>query len=200
MVNIVTISGSLRSGSANSAALRAAADYINGVEPAVGQGPVTLTEAAIDNLPLYNEDVEDVGWPGPVQLLRNVVGAADALIIATPEYNGSMSGALKNALDWLSRPYGDAPLQAKPAATLSASPSAYGAKWAHDHLRHVLEACGVRLVNPEPVTLAHVVDSVDAQGDVIGSEALLSIRRIADQVLVCARAGSPRFGATPESA
>jgi len=200
MVHIVTISGSLRTGSVNSAALRAAAHYIRSVEPAVGQPPVTLTDAAIDNLPLYNEDVEEVGWPHPVQRLRSAVAHADALIFATPEYNGSMPGALKNALDWLSRPHGDAPLEAKLAATLSASPSAYGAKWAHDHLRHVLEACGVRLINPEAVTLAHVIDSVDAQGDIIGSEALLSIRRVADQVLTCARADSQFSGATPGSA
>jgi chromate reductase len=198
MVNIVLISGSLRTESANAAALRAAAQYITGVEPADGQDPMTVTDAAIDDLPLYSEDLEEVGWPSPVQRLRSAVATADALMIATPEYNGSMSGVLKNALDWLSRPYDDNPLQGKPAATLSASPSSYGAKWAHDHLRHVLEACGVRLVNPEAVTLPQVFESLDAHGDIVGSEALTSIRRLADEVLARVRPGSPVAAGTPE--
>lgn len=183
MVTIVLISGSLRAESANTAALRAAAGYLAGIERLDGNPPVSIVHAAVDDLPIYSEDVEDVGWPHPVQRLRAVVATADALMIATPEYNGSMPGGLKNALDWLSRPYDAGVLRGKPVATVSASPSPYGGKWAHDHLRHVLEVCGVRLVAAEAVTLPHVFDSLDAAGEIVDVEALTRIRRVADEAL-----------------
>ena len=187
MLNIVLISGSIRAESANTAVLRAAADYLAGADAASGREPVSVTRAAIDDLPAYNEDVEEVGWPHPVQRLRDIVADADAILVSTPEYNGSMPGVLKNALDWMSRPHGDGVLQGKVAATISASPSPYGAQWAQEHLRAVLEACKVTLVNPEPVTLANAFDALDAHGEVTAPDALVAIRRLTDQVLARSR-------------
>jgi chromate reductase len=189
MVTIALISGSLRAESANTAALRAATEYFHGADRADGREPVSVIQAAIDDLPLYSEDVEEVGWPHPVQRLRDIVAGADALVVATPEYNGSMSGVLKNALDWLSRPYGDGILQGRLAATISASPSAYGAKWAQDHLRHVLETCQVTLINSEAVTLTNVFDALDAQGEIADPVALAAIRRLAAHVVARAHQG-----------
>jgi chromate reductase len=180
MMNIVLVSGSVRTDSANSAVLRAAAAHL--AEADVPGSPVAAVTASVGDVPLYSEDVEDEGWPQPVQELRDVVAAADALIISTPEYNGSMPGGLKNALDWLSRPYGASMLEGKLVATVSASPSPHGAKWAQDHLRHVLGVCSARLINAEEVTVPQVFDARDDSGDIVDPEILGAIRSLADEV------------------
>jgi chromate reductase len=141
-----------------------------------------VATAPIADVPLYSEDVEAQGWPAPVEDLRNAVVAADGLIISTPEYNGSIPGGLKNALDWLSRPNGASLLEGKLVATISASPSPHGAKWAQDHLRHVLDVCSARLINAEEVTVPQVFDARDDSGDVIDAETLAAIGRLADEV------------------
>ena len=186
MVNVVLISGSLRADSANRAALRAVAAHLAEVDPVDGQPAITVTESAIGELPLYSEDVETTGWPDQVQHLQHAVATADALIIATPEYNGSMPGGLKNALDWLSRPYGAGALAGKPVATVSASPSPYGARWAHDHLRHVLDVSGAELINADAVVLPQVFDARDETGDIADADVLAMLGRLASEVLVAA--------------
>jgi chromate reductase, NAD(P)H dehydrogenase (quinone) len=183
MVTIALLSGSLRAGSANAAVLRAAARHLTHVDPVGGRRRSSCTQIAIDDLPMYSEDIEDAGWPEEVQHVRHAVAAADALIVSTPEYNGSMPGGLKNALDWLSRPYDASLLRAKPVATLSASPSPHGAKWAQDHLRHVLEVCGARLINAEAVVLPAVFDARDESGEIAERGALAAIRELGDAVL-----------------
>src|SRR5579875_4200863 len=99
----------------------------------------------LGEIPPYNQDLED--WlPLPVADLRARIAAADGLLFATPEYNGSVSGVLKNAVDWASRPKGEAVLLNKPAAVIGASQGAFGAVWAQADLRKSLGIAGARVV------------------------------------------------------
>jgi chromate reductase len=133
-MRILGISGSLRKGSYNRLLLRAAAAEL----PASMRFDVWEGLAA---LPPYDEDRE--GSTGvPVAAFRRALARVDALLIATPEYNHSVPGALKNALDWASRPLHDNPLRGKPAAVVGASTGLFGAVWAQAELRKVLTAIG----------------------------------------------------------
>ena len=111
-ITILAICGSLRQGSYNKAALRTAIE-----EKPPG---MTIETADIGSIPLYNEDVRALGFPPPVEKLRAQIAAADALLFVTPEYNYSMPGVLKNAIDWASRPP-DQPFAGKPVAMMGAS-------------------------------------------------------------------------------
>jgi chromate reductase len=106
-------------------------------------------------IPPYSEDDEHL-LPPVVAALKAAITAADAVLIATPEYNGSIPGQLKNALDWVSRPPKDSPLRGKPAAVIGASTGLFGAVWAQAELRKVLKTIGARMVESElPVAQAH---------------------------------------------
>jgi chromate reductase len=119
MALVLGISGSLRADSYNTQLLHTARELLpEGVE-------LELYDA-IHLLPAYDQDIEDSGAPGPVQDLRARIGVAGALLIATPEYNGSLPGLLKNAIDWASRPRGDASLANKPVAVIGATTGAFG--------------------------------------------------------------------------
>lgn len=137
---IAGIAGSLRRGSFNRMLLQAATQVLPpGVE--------LTTFDALDRIPPFNEDWESGPAPLAVAQLRQLIADSDGLLIATPEYNGSIPGQLKNALDWASRPHGSAALQHKPAAVISASPSATGAAWAAADLSKVLTVAGAKVVN-----------------------------------------------------
>ena len=125
-VKVLGISGSLRKASYNTAALRAALELIP-------EG-LTLEIADIAEIPLYNDDVRLQGFPPSTQKLREQIGAADALLFATPEYNYSFSGVLKNTVDWASRPP-DPPIVGKPVAIMGAAQSLWGTMRAQYHLR-----------------------------------------------------------------
>src|SRR5262249_53708528 len=127
-LKLLGISGSLRSRSYNSGALRAMASL-------VPEG-AALSIASLVDLPFYNADVEQRGFPASVERFRKEVAAAGALIFAAPEYNFSVSGVLKNALEWLSRPP-DPPAFGKPCAIFGASVSPLGTARGQFHLRHV---------------------------------------------------------------
>ena len=140
-MRILAISGSLRRDSHNSALLRAAADLLPpGAELRIADG--------LREIPPFDEDLMP-GRPDPVQALWDEVEAADAVLIATPEYNHSIPGQLKNALDWLSRPLIESPLRNKPAAVTGASTGMFGAVWAQAEARKVLSAIGARVVDTE---------------------------------------------------
>lgn len=146
MTEILGVSGSLRANSYNTALLRAAAHL------ALPAQRLTLW-SGLETIPPFNEDHEDA--PGAaVAAMRTAVERCDAVLIATPEYNTTVPGQLKNALDWLSRPTGNGPLVGKGVAVIGASRSAYGARWSQQAVRHVLEACGAVLVG-EPLCIAH---------------------------------------------
>jgi NAD(P)H-dependent FMN reductase len=133
MATLVMVSGSLRAASTNGAVVRAAAEFAR-AHPAVD-----VHIASIGSLPLFDEDVEAAGDPVEVVKFKNLIARADAVVISTPEYNASVPGVLKNAIDWASRPYGESVLTGKRVAVLSASPSNYGGRWAQDHLRAILD-------------------------------------------------------------
>jgi chromate reductase len=141
-MRVLGISGSLRRGSLNSALLRAAAERL----PA---GAELVEFDRLREIPPYDEDVEVEGTPAVVEELRQAVREADAVLIATPEYNHSIPGQLKNALDWVSRPAGKSALNGKPAAAIGASTGMFGAVWAQAELRKVLGALGGRVVEAE---------------------------------------------------
>jgi chromate reductase, NAD(P)H dehydrogenase (quinone) len=148
-VVVLGISGSLRAGSFNTALLRAAA----GLLPPSARMPL-YTDLAL--LPPYSEDADAEPAPFAVERLRAGIHAADALLIATPEYNASIPGQLKNALDWASRPYTDNALREKPVAVIGASTGIFGAVWAQAELRKVLATAGAEILDDElPVGSAH---------------------------------------------
>jgi chromate reductase len=137
---ILAISGSLRSDSVNTSLLRAAAAV---------SGDDTWVElwCGLGAIPPFNEDAEH-DTPASVADMRAAIAGADALLISTPEYNGSIPGQLKNALDWASRPYGDSVLTGKLVGVTSASPGDYGGAWAAEHLGKVLQIAGSEVLEP----------------------------------------------------
>jgi len=141
-VTIAAIAGSLRAGSHTRALLRAAARNLPpGIRLVIWDG--------LAHVPPYSEDAEAGPAPAGVAALRALIAGAGALLIATPEYNGSIPGQLKNALDSASRPRGGAVLDGKPAAAISASPSPRGGAWALADLRKVLTVIGAGLTGTE---------------------------------------------------
>jgi chromate reductase len=166
-MRILAISGSLREGSFNTSLLRAALEAApEGVELELWDG--------IGELPLYQEDLEgDV--PESVRRLREDWAAADAILFATPEYNGSVPGGLKNAIDWASRPRLDAVLRNKPVAVIGASTGQFGALWAQQDLKRILGIAGARVVGTEiPVSRAH--ERFDHEGRLLDGELFEQLR------------------------
>jgi chromate reductase len=148
-MRILAISGSLRAASHNTALLRAAAE----LSPA--DVDVELFEG-LEDLPPYNEDRDTPSPPAAVARLRAQIDAADAVLFATPEFNGTMPGQLKHVVDWASRPHRSSVLWGKPAAVVGASVTDYGAIWAQDHLRKALGLAGARVLDVElPIARAH---------------------------------------------
>jgi chromate reductase, NAD(P)H dehydrogenase (quinone) len=155
-VRVLAISGSLRRDSYNTKLLRAAAELAPaGVELELYDG--------LGALPPYNADADGEPALAPVQDLRDRIAAADAVLIATPEYNGSMPGQLKTAVDWASRPFPESSLRNKPAAIMGASVTAYGAMWAQTDLRRVLGLAGARVVGEE-LPVAKAPEHFDDEG------------------------------------
>jgi chromate reductase len=141
-MRILGLPGSLRRGSHNVALLRAAASLLPpGVELEVFDG--------LGDLPLYDADRDIQPADAAVARLREAIADADAVLIATPEYNGSIPGVLKNALDWASRPFPDSALQGKPVAVIGASTGLFGAVWAQAETRKVLGVIGADVIDDE---------------------------------------------------
>ena len=154
-LKVLGISGSLRRGSYNTAALRTCAELL----PA----GLTMTYARIDDIPLFNQDVFDAGMPEPVKRFRAEVAAADGLLIASPEYNFSVTAALKNAIDWGSRAPNQV-FQDKPVAIFSATTGPVGGARNQYDLRRILtQLWGHVLPRPE-VFIGNAQSKFDAQG------------------------------------
>jgi chromate reductase len=142
-MRLLAISGSLRAASYNTALLREAAAL------APDEVEIELFEG-LDRLPPYNEDHDTDEPPAEVARLRAEIAAADGVLFSTPEYNGTLPGQLKHAVDWASRPYGQrSSLWGKPVAVIGASVTDYGALWAQDHLRKALGIAGARVLEAE---------------------------------------------------
>lgn len=159
-MKVLGISGSLRRDSYNTKLLRAAEELL----PPFAE--LELWEG-LKAVPAFDEDDE----PGPEEVasLREAVARADVLLFATPEYNASIPGQLKNAVDWLSRPVATSVLRGKPALVVGASTGAFGAVWAQAELRKVLATAGARVVEAE-VAVGHAHMKFDEDGRLIDEE------------------------------
>jgi len=166
-MRILAVSGSLRESSFNTSLLRAAIEAApDGVELELWEG--------LGDLPLYDEDLESDA-PESVRRLRDDWAAADAILFATPEYNGSVPGGLKNAIDWASRPKLEAVLRNKTVAVVGASTGRFGALWAQQDLKRILGIAGARVVGTEiPVSLAH--ERFDNEGRLLDGEVFAQLR------------------------
>ena len=185
-MRILGISGSLRAGSLNSQLLRLAAEELpEGIE-------LELYDE-LASIPPFDQDLVDL-VPDEVERLKQAVAESDALLVATPEFNGSIPGQLKNAIDWVSRPLADNPARGKPVAVIGASTSSFGGIWAQRELKKVLGILGTRvldvelpvakadqrLAEPDPelrAELASVVNALvaDVEGSRSGSSAVAAM-------------------------
>jgi chromate reductase, NAD(P)H dehydrogenase (quinone) len=154
-MKVCGLCGSLRRGSFNAAALRAACD--------LAPAGLSIETGEIGDLPLYNDDVRLAGYPPPVARLRAQLSAADAILIVTPEYNYSVPGVLKNAIDWASRPP-DQAFDGKPVAVMGASPSLLGSARAQYHLRQMLIFLNALPVNRPEVFITQANAKFDEAG------------------------------------
>jgi chromate reductase len=168
-MRVLGISGSLRRDSHNSRLLQAAA----GLLPA---GTELELYDGLAEIPPFSEDDEHAP-PVAVVALKDAIAAADAVLFVTPEYNGSIPGQLKNALDWVSRPRASTPLADKPVAVVGASTGLFGAVWAQAELRKVLSTIGARVLERDlPLGQAH--ETLDADGLPLDADAREALRQI----------------------
>jgi chromate reductase len=156
-MRVLGISGSLRQDSHNTALLRAAGEFIS------EQGVEFEVFDALKSIPPYDED-DDIGeGSAAVARLRQAIAGAEAVLFATPEYNSSIPGVLKNAVDWASRPLATNALRNKPVAVIGASTGMFGAVWAQAELRKVLGATGARVADVE-LAVGHAHEQLDPSG------------------------------------
>ncbi len=178
-MRVLGIAGSLRPGSHNAALLRAAAGLVpSGAELVVFDG--------LRAVPPYDEAQDGARAPAAVRALRDAVAGADALLLATPEYNASIPGVLKNAVDWASRPYPASALRGRPAAVIGASTGLFGAVWAQAELRKVLATAGAAPLDRElPVGQADAAFAPD--GSLADPELAGALRALLDELAGVAR-------------
>jgi NAD(P)H-dependent FMN reductase len=171
-ITVLALVGSLRAASINRQIAELAA------EVAVDGVAVTIFEG-LGDLPFYNEEIDDVMNPdapalAPVAALRAAAADADAALVVTPEYNGSYPAVLKNAIDWLSRPFGDGALKGKPLAVIGGSFGQYGGVWAHDDTRKSFGIAGARVV--EEIKLSVPFKTLNGQHPREHAEVLANVR------------------------
>jgi chromate reductase, NAD(P)H dehydrogenase (quinone) len=178
-MKILGISGSLRRGSYNTSLLGAAVGLLpDEVEFELWGG--------LKEVPPYDEDDDTEEAPAAATALREAIAGADAVLFATPEYNSSVPGQLKNAIDWVSRPLATNPLRNKPVAVVGASTGAFGAVWSQGELRKVLAATGARVVEGE-VAVGHAPTRFDEEGRLVDENLLEQLEEVV-AVLVAAAA------------
>jgi chromate reductase len=179
-MKVLGISGSLRRDSHNTSLLLAAGELLpDGAELELWDG--------LKAVPPYDEDDDVEPAPAAVAALRDVITGADAILIATPEYNHSVPGQLKNAIDWASRPLATNPLRNKPVAVVGASSGAFGAVWAQAELRKVLAATGARVVDGE-VAVGHAHEKLDAEGGLADDSLREALAEVVDALVTVTRA------------
>lgn len=181
-ISVLAISGSLRASSYNTSLARAAQKHAPaGVEVSLYEG--------LRDIPHFDEDLEaDV--PAPVEELRRRIAAADALLLCTPEYNGSFPGVLKNALDWASRPGGSSVLDGKLVALAGASPSFLGTARAQLALRHIFVGLDAEVVSKPEITIFRAHERFDDAGNLTDEFSVKLLQDLLTELSV--RARSPR--------
>jgi chromate reductase len=167
-VRFLAISGSLRRDSHNTWLLRAAAELLS-------PGDELVLWDGLKDVPPYDQDEDVEPAPPAVGALRAAVAGADAVLFATPEYNSSVPGALKNALDWASRPIATNVFRDKPVAVIGSSAGMFGAVWAQAELRKVLAAMGARVADVE-VAVGRAAEKFDADGRLVDEEVRSQLR------------------------
>ncbi len=182
MTAILGISGSLRRDSHNTKLLRAA-------ERLLPAGAELEIYGSLRDVPHYDADHDVTPAQPAVAHLREAIASADAVLIATPEFNGSLPGALKNALDWASRPFGEGALRGKPVAVVGASTGLFGAVWAQADARKALGIIGSDVIDGE-LGVAQADGAFDEQGDLLDPERQAALAGILGELV--ARAQSVR--------
>jgi chromate reductase len=172
-IRVLGISGSLRKASFNTALLRAAVER--------APAGMTIETADISAIPPFNDDVFKLGLPAPVEKLRAQVAGAQALLIATPEYNFSIPGVLKNAIDWASRPPNQ-PFAGKPLAIMGASGAMGGTMRAQYHLRQVAVFLDMQVVNKPEIFVRSAANAFDAEGKLIDETASKLVRELLESL------------------
>ncbi|MBA2519261.1 MAG: NAD(P)H-dependent oxidoreductase [Chloroflexia bacterium] len=178
-VRILGLSGSLRRGSLNTALLRAASELL----PA----DATLDIQPLHALPFYDGDVEDQGMPAVVLALKAKIDAADALLLAVPEYNYSIAPVLKNALDWATRPYGQSALDGKPVALIGASIGHHGTVRAQLHLRDVALGTNMHILNGAEILVTNAEAKFDGDLRLTDDRTREMIRQMLRQLVLWTR-------------
>lgn len=170
MSTILAISGSLRRDSHNTRLLRAA-------QRLLPRGARLELYGSLRELPHYDADLDIAPADPAVAHLREAIAAADAVLIATPEFNGTIPGALKNAIDWASRPYGESVLKGKPVAVIGASAGLFGAVWAQAEVRKSLGIAGAEVIDGE-LGVGQAQEAFDERGDLLDGEHAAKLREI----------------------
>jgi chromate reductase len=174
-MRILAIPGSVRAESHNARLLRHLAEQ-------APQGIAVDVYEGLKSVPPYDQDDDTATPPAPVAELRAAIDRADAILIATPEYNHSIPGVLKNALDWASRPKDTAVLRFKPVAVTGASTGRFGAVWAQAEVRKVLGATGARVIDTQDVAIALAHEAFDEKGRLTTTDHEVGLLRILDDL------------------
>lgn len=178
-MHILGLCGSLRDGSLNLRLLEAAGRSLS-------DDVVLELSALVAALPLFDEDLEVEPLPDAVQRFHAAIRNADAILVASPEYNGSLTGPLKNALDWASRPAGEAVLRGKPLAVMGASPSRFGAAWAQAETRRIADRIGAQVI-PLELPVASAADAFTVAGDLRDPDLARRLQRLVTSLVDLAR-------------
>lgn len=177
-VKVLVLVGSLRVGSVN----RQLADLAAESAP---DGVTVTVYPDLGDLPFYNEDLDVEPAPAPVAALRAAAAAADAALVVTPEYNATIPGVLKNAIDWLSRPFGDGALKGKPMAVIGAAMGRYGGVWAHDETRKSFGIAGPRVI--ETITFSLPIGTLDGRHPAQNAEVVAAVGQVIRELAAEAR-------------
>lgn len=171
---VLVLLGSLRAASVNRQLAELAVESApDGVELRLYEG--------LGELPFYNEDIDNDDVAEPVRALRQAAAEADAALVVTPEYNGTIPGVLKNAIDWLSRPFGNGALKDKPAAVIGGSFGQYGGVWAHDDTRKSFGIAGPRVI--EDLKLSVPFKSLDGKHPRENAEVAANLRDVVEKLV-----------------
>jgi NAD(P)H-dependent FMN reductase len=175
VITVLALVGSLRAASVNRQIAQLAAD----VAP---EGVTVTLFDGLGDLPFYNEEIDDATndavehAPAPVEALRAAAADADAVLVVTPEYNGSIPAVIKNAIDWLSRPFGNSAVKGKPLAVIGGSFGQYGGVWAHDETRKSFGIAGARVV--EAVKLSVPFKTLEGKAPAEHAELSANVRDV----------------------
>jgi chromate reductase, NAD(P)H dehydrogenase (quinone) len=171
-ITVMAFAGSLRRASYNRGLVRAAAE--------VSPPGVRIDVFEIAAIPLYNQDVEDAGEPGSVVAFKRAISAADALLVATPEYNHGVPGVLRNALDWASRPRATSPLRDRPVAITGATPGSGSTARAQSQLRDAFVYTGACVLPQPELLVGGAASHFDEHGNVVDPALRDSLRELVE--------------------